>query len=79
MSLFQSSRICDPTFLTNTDVTEHAYFLCSTIPRCNELEMGIDDELKRKLVLICLRIYILYTVFTITNGSWCDDRIERIC
>ena len=59
MSLFQSSRICDPTFLTNTDVTEHAYFLCSTIPRCNELEMGIDDELKRKLVLTCLRICIL--------------------
>ena len=47
-----------------------------TIPRCNELEMGIEDELKRKLMFICLLIYILYTVFTVTNASWCDDRIE---
>ena len=51
LSLFQSARMCDPTFLTNTsieDATEHAHFLCSTIPRCNGLEIGIDDELKRK-------------------------------
>ena len=55
MNLFQSARICDPTFLTNTsieDANEHAHFLCSTIPRCNELDVGIHDELKRKLLFL---------------------------
>ena len=49
MNLFQSARICDPTFLTNTsleDAKEHLDFLCSIMPGVSEI--GIDDELKRK-------------------------------
>ena len=67
MNLFQSARICDPTFLTTTsieDANPHAHFLCSTIPKCNDMDAQIENELKREFLCVCVCVCVCVFVFS---------------
>ena len=71
MNMFQSARICDPTFLlTNTsieDTNEHTYFLIFFVLLVQDVMSWrwVYDELKRKLLFCFINLYI-------HNCSSCD-------